>query len=434
MPWEVVAFIIFGLVFLFLLSGISVAVSLGGVAILAAYLFLGSAGSLAYASWNIATKFILVAIPLFIFMGELLLHSGMSDRLYTGATALLGRLPGGLLHANIASCSLFAAISGSSVATAATIGTVAIPELEKRGYEHRIVLGSLAAGGTLGILIPPSIAMIIYGSMTGQSIGRLFIAGIIPGIMLALLFMGYIAVRVMTKPQLAPPYEKIPLKHRVLQIIGIWPIFLVMFAVLGGIYLGVTTPTEAAAVGSLMALAFSLIYRKLTWSILRQCLRTTVKTTSMIMFLVVGAQLLVGILTSERVPDNILAWVSSLAISPLAILILIYFVYLFLGCFMDGTSLMLVTLPIVFPIIDALGFDPIWFGVALVILIEMALITPPVGLNVYVIHGLCPDHPLSEVFIGVVPFFVMTIIGLVIVTIFPQLATWLPATMMKVGG
>ena len=434
MPWEVVAFIIFALVFLFLLGGISVAVSLGGVAILTAYIFLGSAGSLAYASWNIATKFILVAIPLFIFMGELLLHSGMSDRLYTGATALLGRLPGGLLHANIASCSLFAAISGSSVATAATIGTVAIPELEKRGYEHRIVLGSLAAGGTLGILIPPSIAMIIYGSMTGQSIGRLFIAGIIPGIMLALLFMGYIAVRVMTKPQLAPPYEKIPLKHRVLQIIGIWPIFLVMFAVLGGIYLGVTTPTEAAAIGALMALAFSLIYRKLTWSILRQCLRTTVKTTSMIMFLVVGSQLLVSILTSERVPDNILAWVNSLAVSPLVILILIYFVYLFLGCFMDGTSLMLVTLPIVFPIIDALGFDPIWFGVALVILIEMALITPPVGLNVYVIHGLRPDHPLSEVFIGVVPFFVMTVVGLVIVTIFPQLATWLPATMMKVGG
>ena len=434
MPWEVVAFIIFGLVFLFLLSGISVAVSLGGVAILAAYLFLGSAGSLAYASWNIATKFILVAIPLFIFMGELLLRSGMSDRLYTGATALLGKLPGGLLHANIASCSVFAAISGSSVATAATIGTVAIPELEKRGYEHRIVLGSLAAGGTLGILIPPSIAMIIYGSMTGQSIGRLFIAGIIPGIMLALLFMGYIAVRVMTKPQLAPPYEKIPLKRRVLQVIGIWPIFLVMFAVLGGIYLGVTTPTEAAAIGALMALAFGLIYRKLTWSILRQCLRTTVKTTSMIMFLVVGAQLLVGILTSERVPDNILAWVSSLAISPLAILILIYFVYLFLGCFMDGTSLMLVTLPIVFPIIDALGFDPIWFGVALVLLIEMALITPPVGLNVYVIHGLRPDHPLSEVFIGVAPFFVMTVIALVIVTVFPQLATWLPGTMMKVGG
>ena len=205
-----------------------------------------------------------------------------------------------------------------------------------------------------------------------------------------------------------------------------------MFAVLGGIYLGVTTPTEAAAIGALMALAFSLIYRKLTWSILRQCLRTTVKTTSMIMFLVVGAQLLVSILTSERVPDNILAWVNSLAVSPLVILILIYFVYLFLGCFMDGTSLMLVTLPIVFPIIDALGFDPIWFGIALVLLIEMGMLTPPVGLNVYIIHGLRPEHPLSEVFLGIMPFFLMLAIGLTVLTIFPIIATWLPARMMKI--
>ena len=225
MPWELVAALIFGLVFLFILGGISVAVSLGGVAILTAYILLGSAGSLAYASWNIATKFILVAIPLFIFMGELLLRGGMSDRLYTGSTALLGRIPGSLLHANIVSCSIFAAISGSSVATAATIGTVAIPELKKRGYEHKIVLGSLAAGGTLGILIPPSIAMIIYGSITGQSIGRLFIAGIIPGIMLALLFMGYIVVRVMTRPQLAPTYEKIPIKRRMLDIIALNPTY-----------------------------------------------------------------------------------------------------------------------------------------------------------------------------------------------------------------
>ena len=434
MPWELVAALIFGLVFLFILGGISVAVSLGGVAILTAYILLGSAGSLAYASWNIATKFILVAIPLFIFMGELLLRGGMSDRLYTGSTALLGRIPGSLLHANIVSCSIFAAISGSSVATAATIGTVAIPELKKRGYEHKIVLGSLAAGGTLGILIPPSIAMIIYGSITGQSIGRLFIAGIIPGIMLALLFMGYIVVRVMTRPQLAPTYEKIPIKRRILDIIAVWPVLLIMFAVLGGIYLGVTTPTEAAAIGAIMALAFSLAYRKLTWASLRQCLRTTVKTSTMIMFLVVGAQLLVSILSSERIPDNILAWVESLAISPLAILILIYIVYLFLGCFMDGTAMMLVTLPIVFPIIKALGFDPIWFGVALVILVEMALLTPPVGMNAYVIHGISPDHSLTEVFIGIIPFFVMMVVGLAIITAFPILATWLPASMMKVGG
>jgi C4-dicarboxylate transporter DctM subunit len=434
MPWEIAALIIFGMVFLFLMFGISVAVSLGGVAILMTYLLTDVVGALGYAPWNIGTKFVLVAIPLFIFMGELLLRSGLSNRLYTGSTALLGRIPGNLLHANIVSCSIFAAISGSSVATAATIGTVAIPELEKRGYDNRIVMGSLAAGGTLGILIPPSIAMIIYGSMTGQSIGRLFIAGIIPGIILSLLYMSYIVVRVMTRPQTAPVYEKIQLRTRILQIIGMWPIFVVMLSVLGGIYFGVTTPTEAAAIGALMALIFSLSYKKLTWSIMRECLRTTVKTTSMIMLLVVAAQLLVGVLTTLRVPDNILAWVNSLALSPLLILLVIYGVYLFLGCFMDGTSLMLVTLPIVYPIIVALGYYLIWFGVALVLLIEMALLTPPVGLNVYVIHGLRPQIPLTEVFIGIIPFFFMTLVALAIVTAFPQLATWLPSTMMRVGG
>jgi len=431
MSWEVISIIIFTLVFLVLLSGIPVAVGLGGVAILASYIFLGTAGALGYATWNIVSMFVLVAIPLFIFMGELLLHSGLSDRLYRGATALLWKLPGGLLHSNIISCAIFAAISGSSVATAATIGTVAIPEMERRGYSMPIVLGSLAAGGTLGILIPPSICMIIYGSMTGQSIGRLFIAGIIPGVMLALIFVSYIAVRVTMRPQLAAPFEKMPLKRRFLDIIGIWPIFVVMFAVLGGIYLGVTTPTEAAAIGVVMAMTFATAYRKLNWSILKQCLRNTVKTSTMIMFLFVGAQLLVAVLTILRVPDHAIAWVIGLDVSRLAILILIYLLYLFLGCFMDGTSLMVVTLPIVFPIIVALGYDPIWFAVALVILVEMALLTPPVGINVYVIHGLRPAYPLTEVFRGIIPFFFMMVVGLAIITAFPIIATWLPGTMMK---
>jgi len=430
MSWEIIALIIFGLVFLVLLSGIPVAVGLGGVAIVVSYIFLGTLGGLGYAAWNICSMFVLVAIPLFIFMGELLLHSGMSDRLYRGATALLGKLPGDLLHSNIVSCAIFAAISGSSVATAATIGTVAIPEMERRGYSMKIVLGSLAAGGTLGILIPPSICMIIYGSMCGQSIGKLFIAGIIPGVMLSLLFMGYIVVRVTIRPKLVPVYEKMPLKRRVSDIIGIWPVFLIMFAVLGGIYLGVTTPTEAAAIGSIMALIFSLAYRKLNWSMLKQCLRSAVKTSTMIMFLFVGAQVLVAVLCILRIPDHAVTWVVGLPFPPLAILVLIYFLYLFLGCFMDGTSLMVVTLPIVFPIIVALGFDPIWFAVALVILIEMALLTPPVGINVYVIHGLRPDYPLTDVFIGIIPFFFMMAVGLAIVTAFPILATWLPATMM----
>jgi len=436
--WEILTLIAFGLVFLFLFSGIPVAVGLGLVGIIVAVIFLdfSHAQALGNAPWNIGTQFILVAIPLFILMGQILLHSGISDRLYTGATALLGKLPGGLLHANIASCSVFAAISGSSVATAATIGTVAIPELEKRGYESKIVLGSLAAGGTLGILIPPSICMIIYGAMAEESVGQLFIAGVFPGIMLSFLFMGYIALRVMTKAGLAPPFEGMPWKQRSLRILSIWPVFIIMFVVLGGIYMGVVTPTEAAALGAFISLVFALAFRQLNWQIIKGILRDTVKTTAYIMFLVVGAQLLTGTLSMLRVPDNAVLWVTSLAVSPLVVLIFIYIMYLFLGCFMDGISMMVVTLPVVVPILNSLEFihvtpgaTLIWFGVSLVILVEMAMLTPPVGLNVYVIHGLRPDRPMSEVFRGIIPFFLMMLLALIIVTAFPIIATWLPSTM-----
>jgi len=271
--------------------------------------------------------------------------------------------------------------------------------------------------------------MIIYGAMAEESVGQLFIAGVFPGIMLSLLFMTYIAARVMTKPELAPTYERIPWKQRALPIISMWPVAIIMFVVLGGIYLGVTTPTEAAALGAVISLVFALVYRKLNWQIMRGILRDTVKSTSYIMFLVVGAQLLTGTLSILRVPDNAVLWVTSLAVSPLVVLIFIYILYLFLGCFMDGISMMVVTLPVIVPILNSLEFNLIWFGVALVILVEMAMLTPPVGLNVYVIHGLRPDRPMSEVFRGIVPFFLCMLLGLIIVTAFPDIATWLPGTM-----
>jgi len=434
MSWEVIALVSFGLIFLLLLSGLRVAAALGIAGIITAYIFIGGTSLLKYISWTVGINFVLIAIPLFIFMGQLLLHSRLSSKLYEGSAALLGEVPGGLLHANIISCAIFAAISGSSVATAVTIGTVAIPELEKRGYESKIVLGSLAAGGTLGILIPPSVPLIIYGVMTEQPIGPLFMAGIIPGIMLTLLFVGYIVVRVMTRPELAPRPEKVLLKRRILSIIGMWPIVVTIMIVLGGIYLGVMTPTEAAGVGAFTALIFTLAYRQLNWSVLKMCLRETVKTTAMIVLLVIGAQMVTSILTVLWVTDNAVAWATSLAVSPIAILMFIYLLYLIFGCFMDGVSLEVITLPIVFPIISALGFDPIWFGIALVILIEMGMITPPVGLNAYVIHGLRPDRPLTEVFLGIIPFFFMLVIGLAIITTFPIIATWLPGKMMAIGS
>jgi len=427
--WAVATLVIFGMVFLFLFIGMPVAGGLGIAAIIGGIIFLGKFGIAAYVPWEVGDSFVLTAIPLFIFMGEVLLRSGLSIRLYDGAAAVLGRLPGGLLHANIGSCAIFAAISGSSLATAATIGTVALPELEKRGYENKIACGSLAAGGTLGILIPPSISMIIIGAMTEQSIAKLFIAGVFPGIMLVGLFISYIVVRVIIQPQLAPRFETIPLKRRALNIIRMWPVMVIMLFVLGGIYLGVTTPTEAAAVGAFMAMVFALIYRKLNWLTLKASMLGAVKITAMLLFIIVGAMILSGMLGLLKVPFKMVAWVASLPFPPLAILIGIYIMYLFLGCFLDGLALVVLTVPIVFPIIRELGFDTVWFAVALVILVECCLLTPPVGTNVYVIHGLRPGRPMSEVILGAMPFFFMMLVGLAIITAFPIIATWLPGTM-----
>lgn len=427
--WAVATLVIFGMVFLFLFIGMPVAGGLGIAAIIGGIIFLGKFGIAAYVPWEVGDSFVLTAIPLFIFMGEVLLRSGLSIRLYDGAAAVLGRLPGGLLHANVGSCAIFAAISGSSLATAATIGTVALPELEKRGYENKIACGSLAAGGTLGILIPPSISMIIIGAMTEQSIAKLFIAGVFPGIMLVGLFMSYIVVRVIIQPQLAPRFETIPLKRRALNIIRMWPVMVIMLFVLGGIYLGVTTPTEAAAVGAFMAMVFALIYRKLNWLTLKASMLGAVKITAMLLFIIVGAMILSGMLGLLKVPFKMVAWVASLPFPPLAILIGIYIMYLFLGCFLDGLALVVLTVPIVFPIIRELGFDTVWFAVALVILVECCLLTPPVGTNVYVIHGLRPGRPMSEVILGAMPFFFMMLVGLAIITAFPIIATWLPGTM-----
>ena len=428
-PWSIAAIVIFAIVFLFLAIGMPVAGGLGIAAIIGGTIFLGRFGLAAYVPWEVSNSFIFTAIPLFIFMGEILLRSALSIRLYDAASAVLGKLPGGLLHANVGSCAVFAAISGSSLATAATIGTVALPELEKRGYEKKISCGSLAAGGTLGILIPPSISMIIIGAMTEQSIGKLFIAGILPGIMLVGLFITYIIVRVKLQPHLAPHTETMPWKLRALNIISMWPIMVIMFFVLGGIYLGVTTPTEAAALGAFMAMVFALIYRRLNWPTLKESMLGAVKTTAMLLFIIVGAMILSGMLASLKVPFKMVDFVAALPFSPLLILIGIYIMYLFLGCFLDGTALVVLTVPIVFPIVRALGFDPVWFAVALVILVECCLLTPPVGTNVYVIHGLRHDRPMSEVILGAMPFFIMMLVALVILTAFPIIATWLPSTM-----
>ena len=434
MDWVIITLVTFGLILVLLFMGTPVAVGLGMAGVFTAFVFMGKMGIIQYTYWQVCNSFILTAIPLFVFMGEVLLHGKITGRLYDGSTAIVGRLPGGLLHSNIVSCAIFAAISGSSVATAATMGTIAIPELEKRGYETRITLGSLAGGGTLGILIPPSIPLIIYGVIVEESIGRLFMAGIIPGIMLASLFMLYIGVRVMLHPKMAPSIEKASFKRRMISAVGMWPIIVIMVMILGGIYTGIMTPTEAAACGASVALLFTLAYRKMTWPILHNCLLSTMKTSTMVMFIIICANMVAGTLAMLRVPDALAMWVTSMDIPSLVVLMVIFLMYIFLGCFFDGISMMVMTLPIVFPIVIALGHDPIWFGIALVILIEMAALTPPVGLNLYTIHGLRPDHPISEVIVGSMPFFLLMIVALIILTAFPIIATWLPSTMMAMGG
>ena len=422
--------VVFGVVFFLILLGVPIWVSLGASGMICALIFLNSFGVLQHAPWKVLTSFVLIAIPLFLLMGNIMLRSGLGTVLYDGASAMLRKVPGNLLHANIASCAIFAAISGSSVATAATIGTVAIPELEARGYDRKLVYGSLAAGGTLGILIPPSIGFIIYGSLVELSVGRLFIAGIFPGILLSLLFMIYAGTRVIFQPHLAPPITgKIPFKETAIKVAAMWPVILLMGIVLGGIYLGIMTPTETAAVGAVIAMVLALVKRRLTWSILKESLRDTVKTTSWMMALMVGAQILSATVAMLQIPGGIVKLVIGLSVSPLVVLLGVFCVYLFLGCFIDGFSMQVLTLPFVFPVITALGYDGIWFGVCLVILIEAALITPPVGANVFVIHGLVPKRPVSEVIQGSMPFFLMMLVSLAIITAFPDIALWLPNTM-----
>ena len=307
-------------------------------------------------------------------------------------------------------------------------GAMAIPEMEKRGYDRRITLGSLAAGGTLGILIPPSSAMIIYGVIAEQSIGELFIAGIIQGIILTVMFMGYIWVRTAITPELAPAYEPVRGAQRA-AIVSMWPIIVIMAVILSGIYLGITTPSEAAAVGSALALVFAALFRKLTLGVLWDSLRGAVIASSMLLFIIIGASILGGTLGLMRVPSSLATWVLGLHLPSLIVLICIYIMYLILGCFIDTTSMIVLTLPFVLPIIIGLGYDPIWFGVAMVLLVEMGLITPPVGLNVYTLHSFRPEKPMTEIFAGAMPFLLVMIAMIALLTMFPAIATWLPATM-----
>ncbi len=430
--WTLVA-IYLGLTLVLLGSGMWVSLALAIVGIFGLTVMAGGMeGLVGRTLFNSVNSFSLVAIPLFIFMGEFVICSGLGDGLYRGASRWTSIIPGGLTHSNIIACAFFAATSGSSLATAATIGAVAYPEQTKRGYDRKLVMGSLAAGGTLGILIPPSSIMIIYGSFVGESVGQLFIGGIIPGIIMSVTFMGWIMIAALVRPQWVPKREKLTrayFRNALAAFKDIWPVLVLAFTILGSIYLGFATPTESAAIATSMAIAFAAVKRRLNFQVFIAALKGTIRTTSMIGFIVAGATLMAMAMSMMKVPAQIVAFIQDLGVSRMMVWGCVVLMYVVLGMFLEGVSMMLLTLPVIYPILISLGFGSLWFGIQMVVLVEMSLITPPVGLCLYVIHGVGGGKRMQDSIIGIIPFFFCMVATLAALTAFPELITWLPSMM-----
>ncbi len=409
--------------------GLHVAFVMFAISMLGAIFYLGLPATLEFGTqyWGATNNFVLVAIPLFVLLGELLVRGGFTDRMYRSLSDWLNPLPGGLLHTNIGASAMFAAVSGSSVATAATIGTVAIPAFKGRNYDPRLVLGSIAAGATLGILIPPSINMIIYGAMTNTSVGRLYAAGAIPGLLLTALFMAVIVVACWWKPSLAGAVPATaPLRDRLLRLIDLLPPTAIFIVVMGSIYLGWATPTESAALGVVMSLLLCACYRKVSIKMLHECFVTTVSVTAMIMLIAAAAFYLNFVLGLMGVPQALADFVSKLGASQGQMILILTVFYLILGCFLDALAMIIGTIPIVFPLVVALGIDPVWFGIFLVVMAELALITPPVGMNLYVVQGIRKEGLITDVIVGTLPFLFMMLLLVVLLWLFPDIALWLP--------
>ena len=424
----------------FFMVGLHVAAALGviGVVLMVAFSDRPLLDMLGQIAWNVNSSFVLVAVPLFILMGEILVRSGISERMYRVLSSWLAPLPGGLLHSNIASCAIFAAVSGSSAATAATIGSVSLPAFRQRGYSEQLAVGSLAAGGTLGILIPPSISFIIYGVLVEESIGRLYMAGFIPGFLMATIFMVIIVVMAKIWPGLAPRETAPSWRVRLVGLLALIPMIALMFIVLGTIYLGVATPTEAAAFGVVAALLLTALERRLSVRMLADTALATVRSSCMIMLIVTGAFTLSFALAILGVPAQVTAWVTGMQLSPVSLVIFLILFYLLLGTFMESLSMMVTTIPILVPALKAADVDLVWFGVIMVVLVEAALISPPEGINLYVIHGIRKSvqaeagqasGTITDLYLGVLPFMLGMAIVLTLLVVFPDLALWLPNVM-----
>ncbi len=417
------------LLFLLLLS-VPVASTIAGISIIAGYFFSDYPvfSSIGEITWSVSTDYLLLSIPFFVLLGEILLNSGIAKNIYFALYKWLSWLPGGLLHANIASSAMFSSISGSSVATAATITTVAMPQAEKYGYKEGFFAGTIAAGGTLGILIPPSINLIVYGFLTNTSIPKLFIAGLVPGVLMAILFMIFIFIYSLLKKEKEPGSinKDIPVtwKERLVALKDLLPIVILFIMIMGSIYTGLATPTESAALGVLFSLIITYFSGLLNMDVIKKSIKGTMRTTGMIMFIIIAANFLNFVLVSIGLTDDLSDFIENLSISKYGMLAIVTLLFIILGLFIETLSLMVITIPIISPIMFNLGFDPIWFGIYLIILIEMALITPPVGLNLYVVQGIRNKGSIVEVMKGCIPFVFIMLLMSILLVFFPEISLY----------
>jgi C4-dicarboxylate transporter, DctM subunit len=431
-PTTLLALLILCFMFLLLAVGMPIGFAMGLSAFVGTLWLIDGQAALALlgqTAYDTAVTYNLSVIPMFVLMGYLAGEAKLSEALYRACNAWLGHRRGGLALATIGGCGAFAAICGSSLATAATMAQIALPEMRRYNYDDRLATGSVAAGGTIGILIPPSVIMVIYGLLTETSISRLFLAGFLPGILTVAGFMLAIVVVTRLDPRLGPPALRASARERLRALRNVWGPAMLFLLVIGGLYFGVFSPTEAASIGAVGALLLGLLNRSLDRQGIARSLLETVKTTAMIFTILIGAILFNNFLILAAMPSLVSGWITGLPLGKTAILLVIIGMYFILGCLLDSLAMILLTIPIVFPIVQALGYDPIWFGIIIVMVVELGLITPPIGMNVFVIKGIARDVPLEAIFRGVTPFIVAQVILILILIAFPQIALWLPSTM-----
>jgi C4-dicarboxylate transporter DctM subunit len=417
--------------FLILASGVWIGLTLAGVAWIAMQLFSArpAGDAMAVTVWGSSSSWTLTALPLFVWMGEILFRTRLSQDMFRGLAPWMQRLPGRLLHTNVIGCAIFAAVSGSSAATCATIGKMSLPELKRRGYPDDLAIGSLAGAGTLGLLIPPSIIMIVYGVSADVSIAQLFIAGVVPGVLLAALFSGYLAVWGLLNPRRVPPPDPpMPLAQKLRESRHLIPVVLLIGAVLGSIYAGVATATEAAAVGVVGALALSALQGSLTWTTFRESLLGGTRLYCMIALILAGAAFLTLAMGYIGLPRHLAEWIGTLQLSKLELIVALTLFYIVLGCFLDGISMVVLTMGVILPTVLKAGIDPLWFGIFVVLVVEMAQITPPIGFNLFVLQGMT-KRDIAFIARVTTPFFLLMIVAVALIYAFPQLVTWLPRPM-----